>query len=99
MHLNIIRKIALLLPTLRSPAAPLFHSSAVDQLPFHPKSESTMVTVLHETSAPCIGIKLNSHNFSTWAQVAKMCVAGRGKIGYLTGTKKEPEETDVTYEK
>ncbi|PIA52948.1 hypothetical protein AQUCO_01000658v1 [Aquilegia coerulea] len=44
-------------------------------------------------------VKLNGQNFLIWAQSARMYIAGRGKIGYLTGDAKEPESTDTTYSK
>ena len=41
---------------------------------------------------------LNGHNYIHWVQAAKMYISGHKKLGYITGTKKAPVETDPTYE-
>lgn len=41
---------------------------------------------------------LDGNNYIHWAQAAKMYIAGHKKMGYITGTKKAPGETDPTYE-
>ncbi|XP_074346526.1 uncharacterized protein LOC141685315 [Apium graveolens] len=42
-------------------------------------------------------IRLNGENFQRWSQSVRMYIRGRGKIGYLTGDKKEPDAKDATY--
>ncbi|PIA38054.1 hypothetical protein AQUCO_02900119v1 [Aquilegia coerulea] len=44
-------------------------------------------------------VKLDGQNFLIWALSARMYIAGRGKIGYLTSDAKVPESTDTTYSK
>ena len=39
-------------------------------------------------------IKLNGDNFYRWSLSVRMYVRGHGKIGYLTGEKKESVESD-----
>ncbi|KAF6146571.1 hypothetical protein GIB67_008857 [Kingdonia uniflora] len=42
---------------------------------------------------------LDDLNYVRWAQSAKLFVGGRGKIGFLLGTEKEPVESDPKYAK
>lgn len=42
-------------------------------------------------------IRLNGENFLRWSQSVRMYIRGRGKIGYLTGDKKEPDPKDANY--
>ncbi|XP_060973285.1 uncharacterized protein LOC133038863 [Cannabis sativa] len=57
---------------------------------------STKSTESH--SVQITTIRLNGENFMRWYQSVKMYMKGRGKMGYLTGEKKAPAETDSTYE-
>jgi len=42
-------------------------------------------------------IRLNGENFLRWSQSVRMYIRGRGKIGYLTGEKKEPALEDPSH--
>ena len=70
------------------------------------KSESTSVpantsevTKTHSDShsIQITTIRLNGENFLRWSQSVRMYIRGRGKMGYLTGEKKAPEEDDPDY--
>ncbi|CAI9775408.1 unnamed protein product [Fraxinus pennsylvanica] len=41
--------------------------------------------------------KLNGKNYHEWAQLIKLIVDGKGKLGYLTGEKKQPASTDAVF--
>lgn len=38
-------------------------------------------------------------NYPLWSQVVEMFVAGRGKLGYLTGKTQDPSTNDASYER
>ncbi|XP_024031744.1 uncharacterized protein LOC112094601 [Morus notabilis] len=42
-------------------------------------------------------IRLNGENFLRWSQSVRMYIRRRGKIGYLTGEKKEPTQEDPSH--
>lgn len=42
-------------------------------------------------------LKLNGDNFHRWSLSVRLYIRGRGKIGYLTGEKKEPDRKDAEY--
>lgn len=42
-------------------------------------------------------IRLNGDNFLRWSQSVRMYIRGQGKIGYLTGDKKEPAVDDPSH--
>ncbi|XP_021811957.1 uncharacterized protein LOC110758528 [Prunus avium] len=41
--------------------------------------------------------KLDGSNYSSWSRSVKLYILGRGKWGYITGTKATPTEADVLY--
>lgn len=43
-------------------------------------------------------VKLNGKNYLEWAQSAKVFIGSRKKLGYVTGTKKEPAASDPSHE-
>ncbi|KAL5813385.1 hypothetical protein ACOSQ3_024146 [Xanthoceras sorbifolium] len=51
----------------------------------------------HPYSVQITTIRLNGDNFLRWSQSVRMYIRGRGKIGYLTGEKKEPKSEDSAY--
>jgi gag-polypeptide of LTR copia-type len=44
-------------------------------------------------------IPLNKHNYQTWSRAIIKSLKGRGKIGYITGIKKKPENAEKEKEK
>ena len=61
---------------------------------------NTSNTQNHTSDSHCIqitSIRLNGDNFLRWSQSVRMYIRGRGKIGYLTGDKKEPATTDPAH--
>ena len=62
------------------------HTTQTTQPP-HSESHSIQITT----------IRLNGENFLRWSQSVRMYIRGRGKIGYLTGEKKEPTTDDPSY--
>ncbi|CAN1240915.1 Retrovirus-related Pol polyprotein from transposon RE2 [Linum perenne] len=42
--------------------------------------------------------KLDGRNYLQWSQSMQMHIAGRGKIGYITGNTTKPSESDSTYQ-
>ncbi|KAK0571978.1 hypothetical protein LWI29_024352 [Acer saccharum] len=48
---------------------------------------------LDHHSVQITNIRLNRDNFLCWSLAMRMYIYGRGKIGYLTGDKTEPEKT------
>ncbi|XP_074352541.1 uncharacterized protein LOC141691677 [Apium graveolens] len=46
------------------------------------------------------GIKLKGgSNYDVWSQFVTMFIVGRGKKGFITGTNKQPDFGDITYDK
>ena len=46
------------------------------------------------------GIKLKGgSNYDVWSQFVTMFIVGRGKKGFITGTNKQPDVGDITYDK
>ncbi|XP_059638974.1 uncharacterized protein LOC132281274 [Cornus florida] len=43
-------------------------------------------------------VKLDGSNYLIWAQSAKMFIGGKGKIGYITGSEKEPAESEKIWD-
>ncbi|KAL5777605.1 hypothetical protein ACOSP7_010531 [Xanthoceras sorbifolium] len=58
---------------------------------------SSHETHSHPHSVQITTIRLNGDNFLRWSQSVRMYIRGRGKIGYLTGEKKEPKPEDPAY--
>lgn len=64
------------------------------------KNTSTTTTQVPSSESHSIqitSIKLNGENFLRWSQSVRMYIRGRGKMGYLTGEKKEPATGDSSY--
>ena len=57
----------------------------------------TQNSISESHSVQITTICLNGENFLRWSQSVHMYIHGRGKIGYLTGEKKEPPVSDPTY--
>lgn len=43
-------------------------------------------------------IRLNGTNYLRWSQSVRMYLRGRGKIGYITGDKKQPDKAGADYD-
>lgn len=43
--------------------------------------------------------RLDGNNYSAWSQGFKLFVTGRGKLGYVTGIKKQPKASDPAFGK
>jgi hypothetical protein len=74
--------------------------SETTSLPINqPKTQTQDFTNRRHDSHPIqiSTIQLNGENFRHWSQPVRMYIRGRGKIGYLTGEKKEPAPEDPTY--
>ena len=41
--------------------------------------------------------KLDGTNYPAWSQFVKLYITGKGKLGYLTGDKKQPSVTDPLF--
>ncbi|TXG57828.1 hypothetical protein EZV62_015657 [Acer yangbiense] len=63
--------------------------STNNQPPLQPPSDQHSVRITN--------IKLNGDNFIRWSLSVKMYIRGRGKIGYLTGEKAEPDAKDSAH--
>ncbi|XP_073126194.1 uncharacterized protein [Henckelia pumila] len=61
------------------------------------KAAETRVPFSDQHSVQITTIRLNGENFMRWSQSARMYIRGRGKIGYLTGEKKEPKPDESSY--
>ena len=46
-----------------------------------------------------IGVKLDGTNYALWSQVMEMYIAGKDKLGYITGDVPQPESVDPTFRK
>ncbi|CAN1836103.1 hypothetical protein LINPERHAP1_LOCUS34642 [Linum perenne] len=62
-------------------------------------SSAPSSSVHHESfTGPLVLHKLDGKNYLQWSQSIQMHVAGRGKIGYLTGTAEKPSESEASYQ-
>lgn len=43
-------------------------------------------------------IELKGANYFCWSQSVRLYLWGRGKIGYITGDKKQPDKADTYYD-
>ena len=43
-------------------------------------------------------IRLNGPNYFRWSQSVRLYLRGRGKIGYITGDKKQPDREGANYD-
>lgn len=61
---------------------------------------STSLDVSHNgtMSRNMISCKLDDTNYLVWSHCVKLYITGKGKLGYLTGTKACPDEKDPTYD-
>ena len=59
----------------------------------------TPMTSSHETFGTQIGIKLDGKNYALWSQVMEMYIAGKDKLGYITGDTPQPAFEDPTFRK
>ena len=60
-------------------------------------SPATSVESYANSSLQIIVHKLNGKNYLEWSQYVKLVVDGRGKLGYLIGKVKKPEEKSSTF--
>ena len=63
----------------------------------HPPNQTTKSSTSESHSIQITTIRLNGENFLRWSQSIRMYIRGRGKIGYITGDKKEPAIDDPTH--
>lgn len=64
-----------------------------------PISNVQTLSFAPEPTAILYGVKLNGANYPLWSQVVEMFVAGRVKLGYLTGKTQDPSTNDASYER
>ena len=57
------------------------------------------MTSSHETFGTQIGIKLDGKNYALWSQVMEMYIAGKDKLGYITGDTPQPAFEDPAFRK
>ncbi|XP_022883134.1 uncharacterized protein LOC111399882 [Olea europaea var. sylvestris] len=55
------------------------------------------VNTSKSTSLQITTTRLNGKNFLQWSRSALMVIRRRGRLGYVTGTTIEPDESDPTY--
>ena len=65
--------------------------------PTHTHTPHTQSSISNSHSIQITSICLNGDNFLRWSQSVHMYIHGRGKIGYLTGDKKEPTVDDPAH--
>lgn len=70
-------------------------SKTADSITSDAESVPTMSSIGMDSSSFQLTVeKLNEKNYRVWAQSIKLVVDGKGKLGYLTGEKKQPTETN-----
>lgn len=70
-------------------------SNTADSITSDAESVPTMSSIGMDSSSFQLTVeKLNEKNYRVWAQSIKLVVDGKGKLGYLTGEKKQPTETN-----
>ena len=99
--------VILLLFFIRSSALSITMSDISNDSPSVPQSSFNNPTTTDPTkvsthtseshSVQITTIRLNGENFLRWSQSVRMYIRGCGKMGYLTGEKKAPEEDDPDY--
>ena len=65
--------------------------------PTHTHTLHTQSSISDSHSIQITSIRLNGDNFLHWSQSVRMYIRGKGKIGYLTGDKKEPTVDDPAH--
>ncbi|XP_072071933.1 uncharacterized protein [Arachis hypogaea] len=61
------------------------------------KSEQRILVSGDSHSVQITTFRLNGSNYLRWSQSVQMYIRGRGKIGYLTGERSQPNITDSQY--
>ncbi|KAI9177655.1 hypothetical protein LWI28_017786 [Acer negundo] len=72
-------------------------SSTSNPMPVSTNNQSPLQLPSDQQLVRITNIKLNGNNFIRWSLSIKMYIHGRGKIGYLTGEKAEPDAKDSTH--
>ena len=57
----------------------------------------TPMTASHENFGTQISIKLDGTNYTLWSQVMEMYIAGKDKLGYITGDTPQPAFEDSAF--
>ncbi|QHN83700.1 uncharacterized protein DS421_20g706960 [Arachis hypogaea] len=65
--------------------------------PSYLKSEQRVLVSGDSHSVQITIFRLNGSNYLRWSQSVQMYIRGRGKIGYLTGERSQPNVTDTQY--
>ncbi|KAI5343389.1 hypothetical protein L3X38_011265 [Prunus dulcis] len=61
---------------------------------------SSQIVTIHSDNAPFPNrVTLTETNYALWSQVMEMCIAARGKLGYLSGNTPQPSKLSSTYSK
>ena len=58
---------------------------------------STAIDIVHSSMQITVH-RLNGQNYLEWSQSVKFAIDGRGKLGFLTGEKKQPKTEEAGYE-
>ena len=74
-----------------------FTSDSTSSPAVQKKTTETQAPNSDSHSVQITTIRLNGDNFLRWSQSVRMYIRGRGKIGYLTGDKKEPAKENSTH--
>ena len=58
------------------------------------QNQTQTPSVIYDTVAVPIGIKLDGTNYALWSQIVEMYISGKDKLGYINGDLPQPEPND-----
>jgi hypothetical protein len=58
------------------------------------QNQTQTPSVIYDTVAVPIGIKLDGTNYTLWSQIAEMYISGKDKLGCINSDLPQPEPND-----